>query len=95
MANKVKMEENKKDVTDYEQVTGNITSVESKDITKSEQKSAYSEDYTINSSDITVITQIFELAKKGCLDNDNLLMQVIGYKQTFMNKINTLVGVRD
>jgi len=95
MANKVKMEENKKDVTDYEQVTGSMTSVESKDITKSEQKSAYSEDYTINSSDITVITQIFELAKKGCLDNDNLLMQVIGYKQTFMNKINTLVGVRD
>ena len=41
--------------------------------------------------DVTAIGQIFDLAKKACLDNDNLLVQVVSFKQQFINKLSSNV----
>jgi hypothetical protein len=56
--------------------------------TKTEPVASASE---ITKQDVETIGQIFDLAKKACLDNDNLLVQVVSYKQVFINKLSSYV----
>ena len=41
-----------------------------------------------NTNDIPAISQIFELAKKAAIENDDVLMQIVAYKQQFLAKLN-------
>ena len=78
-------DKNKKEAEDGQDTFATVNNEKGSDIGTTDSSE-------ITSNDVTVINQIFELAKRGCLDNDNLLMQVLSYKQSFMNKLSAHVA---